>query len=172
MKELVTIGPDVVKEGSSIELHERLIMAASFALNYIFSLGKTGCAAVHGIGHMLTAKYGIDHGATLSICTGPFLETQFEARKELLAESAEYVFGVTKGTKEEKARAFITELNKFIDSIGQPRKVSEWPGAEIGANDVEEVTKLVMDSQGGKPFGIYGCATEEVVRTVLKKVIC
>jgi alcohol dehydrogenase YqhD (iron-dependent ADH family) len=36
VKEFVAIGPDVVKEGSPLELHERLIMAAPFALNGLF----------------------------------------------------------------------------------------------------------------------------------------
>ena len=171
LKELVDIGPEVVKEGSSLELHARLVQAASFALNLIFGLGKTECWSIHTIGHQLTAKWGIDHGATLAIVTGPFLETQFEARKPLLAETAEYVFGVRDGSEDEKARAFITHINKFIETIGQPRKVSQWEGAKIGPNDVEEVTKMVMTSTGGKPFGINQCSTEDVVRTVLKQVI-
>ena len=171
MKELVDIGPDVVKEGSSYELHERLVVAASFALNQIFTLGKESCAGIHMIGHQLTAKYGIDHGATLAIVTGPFLDTQFEARKPLLAECAEYVFGVREGTEDQKARAFIDRMNQFIDTIGQPRKVSEWEGVVIGPNDVEEVTKMVMESVGGKPYGHNGCGTEEITRIVLKQVI-
>ena len=171
MKELVDIGPEVVKEGSSLELHERLIMAASFALNQIFCLGKEGCAGIHMIGHQLTSKYGIDHGATLAIVTGPFLETQFEARKPLLAETAEYVFGVREGTEDEKARAFIDRMNQFIETIGQPRKVSDWEGVKVEAGDVEEVTKMVMESVGGKPFGHHGCGTEEVCRKVLQQVI-
>jgi alcohol dehydrogenase YqhD (iron-dependent ADH family) len=69
VKELVTIGPDLVKDASSLELHERLILAASFALNGLFTLGKPGCAGIHKLGHQLTVKYGIDHGATLAICT-------------------------------------------------------------------------------------------------------
>ncbi|OHT09397.1 alcohol dehydrogenase, iron-containing family protein [Tritrichomonas foetus] len=171
IKELVDIGPDVVQEGSSIELHERLIVAASFALNFIFTLAKDQCWGIHMIGHQLTAKYDIDHAASLAI-VGPFLlENQFERRIPLLAKSAEFAFGVKEGTQEEKARAFISELRKFIIKIGQPTKVSEWEGAKIGENDVEVVTKMVMGSVGGQPFGFHGQITEDVVRDVLKHVI-
>jgi alcohol dehydrogenase YqhD (iron-dependent ADH family) len=171
VKELVTIGPDVVKEGSSLELRERLIVAASFALNFIFTLGKEGCWAIHGIGHMLTAKYDIDHGASLAIVGPPLLASQLEARKSLLAKSAEFVFGVTTGTQEEKAQAFIAKLTEFITSIGQPHKVSDWPGAKISPGDVDEVTKWVWDSVGQKPFGWKGLITEELVKTILTQVI-
>jgi alcohol dehydrogenase YqhD (iron-dependent ADH family) len=91
VKELL---PGVVKEGSSLELRERLIMAASFALNLVFTLGKRGCFRIHMIGHQLTAKYGINHGATLAIVSKPCLESQFHERKAGLAASAEVVFGI------------------------------------------------------------------------------
>jgi alcohol dehydrogenase YqhD (iron-dependent ADH family) len=112
VKELVTIGPEIVKEGASLELHERLIVAASFALNGMFTLGKPGCAGIHMIGHQLTVKYGIDHGATLAICTKGCLESQFEARKSGYAESAGVVFGVWQGTVEERGREFIERLQR------------------------------------------------------------
>jgi alcohol dehydrogenase YqhD (iron-dependent ADH family) len=170
LKELVTIGPDVIKEGSSLELHERLIMAASFALNLIFSLGGDFCGGIHQIGHQLTAKYGIDHGATLSIVSGAFFESQFESRKENLAAAAEFVFGVTGGSVDDRARAFITELNKFIVLIGQPLKVSDWPGVTIRDGDVEAITKAVIGA-AGRPVGWHQCATEDVIRQILTKVV-
>jgi alcohol dehydrogenase YqhD (iron-dependent ADH family) len=171
IKELVDIGPAVVKDGSPIELRERLIVAASFALNFVFTLGKEGCWAIHMIGHQLTAKYDIDHGASLAIVGPPLLLNQLQTRKKLLARSAEFIFGVTTGTEEEKARAFIQKLKEFIVTIGQPLKVSDWKGAKIGPGDVAEVTKWVMDSMGGKPFGWHGLITEDIVKTILTETI-
>jgi alcohol dehydrogenase YqhD (iron-dependent ADH family) len=57
LKEFVDIGPEVVKEGSSVELRGRLVVACSFALNFVFTLGKESCWAIHMIGHQLTALY-------------------------------------------------------------------------------------------------------------------
>ncbi|KAH0786186.1 alcohol dehydrogenase, iron-containing family protein [Histomonas meleagridis] len=170
LKELVDIGPDVVKEGSSLELHERLIIAATFALNLIFTLGKETCWGIHMIGHQLTAKYGIDHGATLAIVTPFFLESQFESRKPLLAKAAEFVFGC-KGTEEEKARGFISEIRKFIVKIGQPTKVSEWPNTKVEEGDLDTVTKMVMDSVGGKPYGFRKSIDEKTTHDILEKVL-
>jgi alcohol dehydrogenase YqhD (iron-dependent ADH family) len=171
IKELVTIGPEVVKEGSPIELRERLMVAASFALNVVFTLGKEECWAIHEIGHQLTAKYGIDHGATLAIVGPPLLLRLIEPRKSLMAKSAEFVFGVRTGTEDEKARAFVEKLKEFIVRIGQPLKVSDWKGATIRPGDVEEVTRWVMNAEGNAPFGWHGLATEDIVRSVLTEVI-
>ena len=170
MRELVEITP-VLEEGSSLELHARLLQAASFALNYIFTLGKTSCWGIHMISHQLTAKYGIDHGATLAIDTPFFLEALFETRKETMAHAAEQVFDVREGSVDEKARAFISHIRAWIKKIGQPTKVSEWPGAKIESGDVDEVVKMVMTSMGNHPFGYGGEVTEEVVRKVLTQAI-
>jgi alcohol dehydrogenase YqhD (iron-dependent ADH family) len=171
VRELVAIGRDVVKDGSSLELHERLIVAASFALNGMFTLGKPGCVAIHLIGHQLTAKYGIDHGATLAICTKPCLESQFEARKAWYATSAEVIFGVWQGTVEEKARAFIDGLQQFIVDIRQPTKVSDWPGVVVQPGDVEEILRWVFETEGKNTIGYGGSFTEDIVRGILTQVV-
>jgi alcohol dehydrogenase YqhD (iron-dependent ADH family) len=118
VKELL---PGVVKEGSSLELCERLIMAASFAVNLVFTLGKRGCFGIHMIGHQLTAKYGIDHGATLAIVSKPCLESQFHERKAGLAASAVRMcpeYGRDQWTRERDRRKAvevgIPQFNTFV----------------------------------------------------------
>ena len=172
MRELVDISLPLLQPNSSLELHGRLIQAATFALNIVFTLGKEGCWGIHTIGHMLTAKYGIDHGATLAMVTPYFLEQFFEPRKYLLARCAERVFDVRDGSDDEKARAFIAKLRQWILDIGHSPKVSTWEGGvKIAPGDVEEVTKMVMDSTHGHPFGFRGTVTEPIVREILKQVI-
>jgi alcohol dehydrogenase YqhD (iron-dependent ADH family) len=169
-KELVDIGPEVIRPGSSLELHERLMVACSFALNLFFTLGKEACAAIHAIGHTHTVKYDIVHGATLSIVGPTLLETQFEARKSLLAKSAEGVFGIREGTADEKARAFIQKLKEFIVAIGLPTKVSDWNGVVVQPGDVDEVVDLTWASVGKTPFGWRGCITFDLLKEIVAKV--
>ena len=171
MRELVDIGVPLMQPNSSLELHARLIQAASFALNYILALGMPQCWAIHGIGHMLTARWEIDHGATLAIVTPILLQKFIKEREYKLARAAERVFDVRTGSDAEKAQAFITHISQWIKDIGEPSKVSEWEGAKIEAGDVEKVTKMVMESKGNQPFGIDGCCTEQVVREILQKAI-
>ena len=171
MRELVDIGVPLMQPNSSIELHARLIQAASFALNYILPLGMPQCWAIHGIGHMLTAKYGIDHAATLSIITPILLQRFIKEREYKLARAAERVFEIRTGTDAERAQAFITHLTQWIKDIGEPLKVSKCQGVTIQKGDVEEVTRMVMESKANKPFGTDGCCTEEVVREILQQAI-
>ena len=171
-KELVDIGVPLLQQNSSLELHGRLIVAASFALNYIFGLGQVQCWGIHMIGHMITAKYGIDHGTSLAMVMPHLLETQLEARKVKMAKMAEFVFGIHEGSVEDKAHALIKAIQKWIHDLGIPESVSKWEGATIGKDDVDEVTKMVIEqSGGGHPVGLNGCCTEPVIREILSKVI-
>jgi alcohol dehydrogenase YqhD (iron-dependent ADH family) len=88
LKELVDIGPEAVKPGSSLGPRSRLV-AASFALKVTFSPGKDGYSAIYKIRCELTVRHNIDHRGTLSIVTPAPLENQFGLRKTLLAKSAE-----------------------------------------------------------------------------------
>jgi NADP-dependent alcohol dehydrogenase len=90
------------------------------------------------------AKYGIDYGTMLAICTKGCLESRFEARKAWFATSAEFVFGVQEGTVEQKARAFINELQESILAFGRPTKVSDWPGAVVAPEHVEEFVQGIL----------------------------
>jgi len=171
MKELVDISIELLKPNSSLELHARLIQAASFGLNQIFTLGKQSCWAIHMVGHQLTAQYDIDHGATLAIVTPFMLEELFEERKYLMARASEFIFNNREGTEDEKARKFIADIRAWIKAIGQPAKVSEWPGAKINENDVATVTQMVMQSVGNGPFGYNGQVTQQIVENILRKVI-
>ena len=171
MRELVDISKDLLKPNSSLELHSRLIEAASFALNQIFAVGKKSCWGIHFIGHQLTVKYGMDHGATLSIITPPFLRLFIEGRKYSMARAAERVFDITEGSDYDKAKQFIEHLTQWIKDIGQPLKVSDYEGAKIESGDVEEITKMVMASMGNHPFGYNNAIRENDVRKILEQVI-
>ncbi|EAY10078.1 alcohol dehydrogenase, iron-containing family protein [Trichomonas vaginalis G3] len=173
MRELVDISLDLLKPDSSLELHGRLVVAATFALNLVFTLGKNTCWGIHQIGHQLTAEYGIDHGATLAMVTIPFLRHFKKEREFNLARSAERVFDIREGSDEEKATKFIERLQEWIISIGHVKTVSECDHAKlpIKEGDLEKLIKMVMVANGNGPFGYHKSITEADVTAILKEVI-
>lgn len=172
-RELVEIGPEVIKEGSSIELHERLIIACSFALNLLFSLGKPGDWTIHLIGNMITEKYGIDHGATLALTAQPFLDSQKDTRKNVLARIARECWH-EQGSADDQADACVRHIREFIAEIGMPTKVSEYKYADLHPKpeDIDELVRWIMDSNGGASLGAHGEVTADTIRSVLEKIIC
>ncbi|EAY07710.1 alcohol dehydrogenase, iron-containing family protein [Trichomonas vaginalis G3] len=172
MRELVDIsGPILSKDNSTLEMHERLIVACSFALNYVLALGKEVCWGIHGIGHMLTAKWGIDHASTLAIISPFLLEEFINEREYNLARAAERVFDVHEGSDAEKAKAFIAKLREWTVKIGQFTKVTDQEGAVVAPEDVDAVTEMVMKSEGGNPFGYRKTITREHVHHILERAL-
>jgi alcohol dehydrogenase YqhD (iron-dependent ADH family) len=170
MKELFEIGPLIVEQNESIELHERLLMAATFALNYLFCLGKDPCWAMHFIGCPLTYVYGIDHAACVSLVAPVVLETKFKTRKASLGKAAEFIWGIQSGSVDDRARFFIRKVREFYAQVGMPQKLSEFENVKIGRNDVKKLTEIVMDHMGG-PFGVRREFKEPTVRKIFSQVL-
>lgn len=172
MRELVDISEELLKPNSSLELHGRLMNACSFGANDVLRCGKPSCWGVHMIGHQLTAKYGIDHGATLAIVTTPFWKELKNSRKETLALAGELIFNINTGSIDEKADKFIELNHQWIKKIGMPTKVSEWPGVKVENGDVEKILDMIFDSMHGHDFGYKSLCTRVSVKNILKQIIC
>ena len=171
-KEVIEISHSLIKEDASLELHERLIIAASFALNYILGLGQEQCWGIHGVSQMLTVKYGVDHGASLAMLMPTMLESQFEARKHKYAKMAEFVFGVYDGTIEEKGHALIDHIRMWIHEIGIPEKLSQWDGAKFTKEDADKLTDMCIQQSGkGKPLGFHGCYDKKLIHSFYEAVL-
>jgi alcohol dehydrogenase YqhD (iron-dependent ADH family) len=68
IREAMQYGPELLKDLNNYELREKIMYAATMALNGLTLQGKkSGDWAVHGIGHILSLLYNIPHGATLTI---------------------------------------------------------------------------------------------------------
>jgi alcohol dehydrogenase YqhD (iron-dependent ADH family) len=170
MKELFDICPLIIHDNLRLDLHERLLMAATFALNYLFCLGKEPCWAIHFVACQLTIVYGIDHACGVSLVAPVLLETKFCDRKSSLAKAAEFIWGLVTGSVDDKAHFFIEKLRAFLAEAGMPAQLSQLDGVKIGANDVRKLTEMVMDHMGG-PFGIRREIKEATVTKIFKQVL-
>jgi alcohol dehydrogenase YqhD (iron-dependent ADH family) len=78
LKEVVDIGPEVIKPGWSHEFRSLLMIVCSMPLSFVTTLRKEGCCVIIKLGHQLPALYDIDHGASLSLVAPAFLENPFQ----------------------------------------------------------------------------------------------
>jgi hypothetical protein len=68
VQEAIKYGPPLLKDLGNYELREKIMYAATMALNGLTLQGKkSGDWAVHGIGHILSLLYDVPHGASLTI---------------------------------------------------------------------------------------------------------
>lgn len=171
MRELVDISDGLMKPNSSLELHERLITAASFAQNHIFTYAKRPNWECHLVAQPLTPMYGIDHAATLSIVAPVLYEKVKKGRIQTMARAAERVFDVRSGTDEEKADKFVESLRNWAVKLGMPLKVSDCEYAtKINPGDVQILTQKVKDLTHSFPYRFNDELTETVVEEIFNEV--
>lgn len=137
----------------------------TMALNGLLQKGVITDWAVHGIGHELTAYFGIDHARTLAIIAPSHYRYNFETKKGKLAQYAERVWNITEGTLEEKAEAGIKRLEEFFHGLGIQTKLSDYVSDCTGT--AERVEKAFTE-RGWKGIGEYGKLTPQDAKNIVE----
>jgi len=137
MKTLIEIGPQVLKNPTDYGLRANLMWAATCALNGIIGVGVPQDWATHGIGHELTAVFGLDHGQTLAIVFPALLRHQKEAKRAKLLQYADRVWDLAGGSDDERIEKAIDLTEEFFRSVGVPTKLSDY-GVKDGIEVIEE----------------------------------
>ncbi len=137
MKTLIEIGPKVLENPNDYSLRANLMWAATCALNGIIGVGVPQDWATHGIGHELTAVFGLDHGQTLAVVFPALLRHQKEAKRGKLLQYADRVWELTGGSEDERIEKAIELTEEFFQSVGVPTKLSDY-GVKEGIEVIEE----------------------------------
>lgn len=135
------------------------------ALNGLIGQGVPQDWSIHGIGHELTALFGIDHARTLAIVTKSSYTFLLETKKEKLAQLAERIFNITEGSVEEKSVAGIDAIEAYFHSLGIQTKLSDY------TKEYEGTAELIADrftKRGWKGIGETGTLTPANVAEIVK----
>jgi NADP-dependent alcohol dehydrogenase len=137
---LQEIAPKIMQNPSDYTAAADFMWCCTMALNGLIQKGVPTDWATHGIGHELTAFYGLDHAVTLSIIIPSLYTVQFEKKKEKLAQYGERVWGITTGSTVEKAKLAIQKMTEFLNSLGVSTKLSDHveAGFEDTGSRIEE----------------------------------
>lgn len=165
MQTLIEVAPKVMKDPSDFNAASNFMWSCTMALNGLIQKGVPTDWAVHGIGHELTALFGIDHARTLAIIAPSHYTFNFESKKEKLAQYAERVWNITEGTLEDKARAAIEKTEAFFNGLGIETKLSKYTDQYEGT--AEEIAKRFV-ARGWDGLGEHKNITPTKVQEIVK----
>jgi alcohol dehydrogenase YqhD (iron-dependent ADH family) len=135
VKEALETGPKLMKEPSSYEYRERIMWAATNALNDTTMHGRvSGDWGVHALGHAMSYLYDTAHGATLSIFYPAWMRRLAEKNPERVVLLGESLFGI------QTAEETIKKFEAYFKQLGSPVKAAE---ADIGTGHKEELLELL-----------------------------
>ncbi len=165
MQTLIEVAPKVMKDPTDFNAASNFMWSCTMALNGLIQKGVPTDWAVHGIGHELTALFGIDHARTLAIIAPSHYTYNFESKKEKLAQYAERVWNITEGTLEDKARAAIEKTEAFFNGLGIDTKLSKYTDNYEGT--AEEIAKRFV-ARGWDGLGEHKNITPDKVQEIVK----
>ncbi|VAX22183.1 NADH-dependent butanol dehydrogenase A [hydrothermal vent metagenome] len=141
MRTVIDCAPVAMEEPDNYNARAQLMWASTLALNGLLSSGITrGDWACHIMGHEFSAKYGLAHGASLSIMFPSWMKYVFKANPERFAQFSKNVWGVdiSSLSVEEAAIAGIGATKDFFhNTLGLGVSLSDHG---IDGSRIEEMT--------------------------------
>jgi len=153
---IIENGPKLMKDLHNLDLRGGMMQNSAWALNHSLSLSTGSCWGTHGLGHMLTARYGMDHGKTLAVIMPNLWRHFFDTKKFKLAQMSRRVFGKGGAGVDEDAKYAIERVEGWTQEIGMKLRISDYVKENDIKKAVEELTAAAWRSKGCQPFGENG----------------
>ena len=142
LRTVVKNGPAVLENPDDYDSMAEVFWASSLSHNYLTECGRGKDFSVHKLGHALSARYGVTHGASLAAMWGTWALYLYEDCVPRFAQYARRVWGITEADDAAAARQGIDATVAFFRSIGMPGNLTE-----LGVRPTEEdIRALALDA--------------------------
>ena len=122
---LIEIAPKIMNAPDDYDTAANFMWCCNMALNGIIQKGVPNDWSIHGIGHELTAAYGIDHARTLAIILPSMYRYKLNKKQDKLAQYGRRVLGLT-GDNLAVASEAIDRTEAFFNSLGIGTKITDY----------------------------------------------
>ena len=125
-----------------VAVRGHLQLASIVALNG-WSQPGDAWTPMHQLGHVLSARHDLAHGATLSIIMPAWMKCLYNTRIESYVQFADRIFGIEIGTRSKEAAAIegIERFEEFLKDINVPTRLSE---VNVKADEIDDLTDDVV----------------------------
>jgi NADP-dependent alcohol dehydrogenase len=125
LQTLVEVGSKTLSHPQDYDARATFMWCANQALNRLISSGVPEDWATHGIGHELTAFYGIDHAESLAIVLPTLLAHEKSSKSAKLVQYGKRIWGLS-GKDDKIADDAIQKTREFFESLGMPTHLSAY----------------------------------------------
>jgi alcohol dehydrogenase YqhD (iron-dependent ADH family) len=148
---LIDNGRVALADPKNIVARSNIQWAACMAWNGILDAGIGAWAPMHQFGHVISARFNVAHGATLSMVMPSYMRFILPKRLDRLVPLATRVFGVCPDgkTDEQVAGEGIDAFEAFLTEIGMPTRLAH---ADVPADAIptmcEDVFRISLNADG------------------------
>lgn len=162
LQTLIEIAPQIKENHRNYDLMADFMLSATMALNGFIAMGVSQDWATHMIGHELTALHGLSHGHTLSMVLPGTMYVLKDQKADKILQYGERVWGIIKGTKDERIEKAIEKTDWFFRSLGLTTRLSD---ENIGEDTINEIERRFNERLVA--FGENRNVTGEVAKKIL-----
>lgn len=164
---LIEEGPKALNEPENYDIRANVMWAATMALNGLIGVGVPQDWATHGLGHQLTALYGLDHAQTLAIVLPALMQQQRATKRDKLLQYARRVWGLQQQDPERQIDEAINHTRAFFEQMGVPTRLTAYG---LPASSVDELMAKVM-SQSMDKLGEHGDINYSASRAIFTAAV-
>lgn len=168
LRTVVRNGAVAIKDSHDYNAMSEIMWAGSLSHNGLTGLGAEKDFAVHQLGHELSAKFDIAHGASLSTVWEAWAQYVYQAKPQRFARYAEKVWGICEEDCDKAAREAIEKTVAYFRSLDMPTCFSE--AEEIGLKTEEELKALADGCSygGSRSIGSFKVCDKDDIFEIYK----
>ena len=169
LRTVIKNGAIVVADPTDYDAMAEIFWASSLSHNNLTECGRGKDFSVHKLGHPLSARFGVTHGASLAAVWGAWAEELYRDCPARFARYARSVWGVDEADDLCAAKAGIEKTVGFFRSIGMPVTLGE---LNVGVTE-DDLRQLSLDATMNDTLRLSrirpldAAATEKIYRRAL-----
>jgi len=125
LRVVIKNGKIAMKNPHDYQALSEIMWCGSISHNGLTGLGAVKDFAPHQLGHELSGKFDVAHGASLSTIWGSWAQYCYQTKPERFTRFAKKVWGIEKNSFEETGRAAMDATVAFFTSLGMPTCFTE-----------------------------------------------
>ena len=146
LRTMIDCGKIGVENPKDYDAMSEIMWAGSVSHNDLTGLGRVKDFSVHKLGHALSARFDVAHGASLAAVWGEWAKYVYENDLDRFAHYGKAVWGIKNENIKEAAVEAIDKTVAYFKEIGMPTCLSE---LGIGVLEEEELRNLALNATMG-----------------------
>ena len=165
MRNVIAKGRIAMANRKDYDAMSELLWCGSISHNGFTGLGREKDFSVHKLGHELSGKFDVSHGASLTAVWGTWARYVCQESPARFAQYAVRVWDIDSGTAEERARAGIRRTEEYFRELGLPTNFTE---LGIGVQKPESLEYLadMCTNHNTKTIGVFCPLHREEILTI------
>ena len=168
IKNVMAQSKNLLKNPQYLHAMSEIMWCGSVSHTGFTGLGRDRDFSAHKLGHELSGRYDVAHGASLTAVWASWARTVYTVKPERFANFAEKIFGITDGTIDERANAGIDAIENYFRELGTPTNFSEL-GIGIQSDDELNFLADMVTSNGTKKVATFQPLDKDLVLKIYRK---